>query len=286
MVKFIENRAISDLTTFGIGGPARYSIDVATIEEMQAVIRECHQSKHPFFILGKGSNCLFDDRGLNGVLIVNKIDFIEGEFRVGAGFSFSRLGALTARRGWSGLEFASGIPGSVGGAIFMNAGANGTETCDALAEVEFVDAQGNLHIYKKEALEFSYRHSSFQEMKGAIVAATFHLQPNDGARKRQLEIIDYRVATQPYGDKSAGCIFRNPAGAHAGALIEKSGLKGVRIGGAEVSPMHANFIVNRENASAEEIMTLVKLVKQKVKESTGYDLEEEVRFIPYDWEPQ
>lgn len=284
---FIENRPISSLTTFGIGGPARYSIDVHTIADMQHVLSECEKNKLPFFILGKGSNCLFDDRGLNAVLIVNKIDFLDstddGIFHVGAGYSFSRLGALTARRGWSGLEFASGIPGSVGGAVFMNAGANGNETCETIIQVEFVDPQGQLHQYSKDQLQFSYRHSCFHEMKGAIVGATFQLKPNQEARKRQIDIIDYRVATQPYGDKSAGCIFRNPTGNHAGALIEKAGLKGTRIGGAEVSPMHANFIVNREHATAENVLALINAVKKSVKEHTGYDLEEEVRFIPYNW---
>lgn len=286
MVEFIENRPLAPLTTFGIGGLARYSVDVHTLAEMQAVLAECHTRQLPFFVLGKGSNCLFDDRGLNAVLIVNKIDFLEsneGVFHVGAGYSFSRLGSLTARRGFKGLEFASGIPGSVGGALFMNAGANGGETSQTLTEVEFVDATGQLHLYPKESLQFSYRHSSFQSLKGAIVAATFKLESCTEARAKQLKIIDYRVATQPYSDKSAGCIFRNPLPQHAGALIEQAGLKGVRIGGAEVSPMHANFIVNREGATAQQVLELIEHVRCTVKQKTGIDLEKEVWYVPYDW---
>jgi len=286
MVEWNENRSIGELTTFGIGGPARWAVEVSTIEEMQQTIQLCNQKQLSFFILGKGSNCLFDDKGLNAVLIINKIDFLEineNTFHAGAGYSFSRLGTLTARKGWKGLEFASGIPGSVGGAVFMNAGANGAETCNTLVSVDFVNAEGTLKTLEKAELVFSYRHSSFHEMKGAIVGATFALKPCTEARKRQFEIIDYRKKTQPYGDKSAGCIFRNPTGNHAGALIEKAGLKGFSVGGATVSPVHANFIVNQEGATASNVLELIRMIQQKIKEETGVELENEVRYIPYDW---
>lgn len=286
MPEWIEDRDISPLTTFGIGGPARWSIEVKTVAEMQEALRFCSAKKLPFFILGKGSNCLFDDRGLNAALIINKIDFMEeseGRFHVGAGYSFSRLGALTARRGYTGLEFASGIPGSVGGAVFMNAGANGTETCESLVSVDFVDESGMLQTLPKEKLRFAYRTSSFHSMRGAIVGATFELTPCKEAREKQLKIIEYRTNTQPYGDKSAGCIFRNPTGDHAGALIEKSGLKGFSVGGATVSPMHANFIVNKEGASAQNVLKLIQSIQSVIKEKWNVDLENEVRYIPYDW---
>jgi UDP-N-acetylmuramate dehydrogenase len=264
---FQQHKRLGPLTTFGIGGEARYFVEVRTIEEMQETLKICHCEQLPFFILGKGSNSLFDDRGFNGVVIANRIDFLEkkenGVFRMGAGYSFSLLGAQTARQGWEGLEFASGIPGSVGGAVYMNAGANGRETCNSLVSVEFVNEQGELAVLSRSQIEFSYRFSSFQKQKGAIVAATFALNYSPSAREKQLEIINYRKKTQPYKDKSAGCIFRNPSCGHAGALIDQSGLKGKSIGGAQVSTMHANFIINKNQATS------------------GIELESEVRCVPY-----
>lgn len=285
-LNFIEKRAISSLTTFGIGGPALFSCDVKTIPDMQKAIQECLKRNIPYLILGKGSNCLFDDRGLNGALIVNKIDFLQeieaNTFYVGAGYSFSRLGTLTAKRGLTGLEYAAGIPGSVGGALFMNAGANGKETKDHLIQVEFVDHTGNLICYKKEELSFSYRHSSFHEKKGAIVSATFKLEAENGARARQIALIDKRKNSQPLQDQSAGCVFRNPPQHFAGALIEQSGLKGLRVGGAEVSPMHGNYLVNRGGATAADVLKLIALIQELVHSKTGIKLETEVRVIPYE----
>lgn len=280
-----QNKLLSDLTTIGIGGPAQQYLDVKNIAEMREVFAYCKNEKIPFFILGKGSNCVFDDAGFSGLVIGNRIDFVEnlepGVYKVGAGHSFSRFGSWTARHHWSGLEFASGIPASVGGAVYMNAGANGAETCDCLTSVEFLDADGMLHTYLKEELHFSYRHSSFQTMKGAIISATFKLTESDEAREKQLKIIEYRTATQPYGDKSAGCVFRNPAEGHAGALIDKLNLKGLQIGGAAVSDLHANFLINKSGASAADLRALVAHIQQIVKEKTAINLEPEVRFIPY-----
>lgn len=282
---FRESVPLKDFCTLGIGGPARYFLTIHSIEEMQQAVAFCHQQRWQYMILGKGSNCLFDDRGFDGAVILNKIDFFEqpspGTFHVGAGYSFSLLGAQTARQGWSGLEFASGIPASVGGAVFMNAGANGKETAEALTSVDFVDEQGQLLTLKKQELSFSYRFSSFQQRGGAIVGATFSLQTSDEARKKQLEIINYRKKTQPYGDKSAGCVFLNPPCRHAGALIEQSGLKGFSVGGAQVSAMHANFLINAKGASCSDMLKLIDAVKGKVKEYADIDLHSEIRYIPY-----
>lgn len=282
---FNEYVPLSSYCTLGIGGPARYFVEVKSVDAMRAALLFAKEQNIPFFILGKGSNCLFDDRGFHGVVIHNKIEFMEplesGFFHVGAGYNFSLLGAQTARNGWSGLEFASGIPATVGGAVFMNAGANGRETADALHTVEFMDSNGVLHTFRKEELTFAYRHSPFQQMKGAVVAATFALSPSVDARQKQLGIIDYRKKTQPYGEKSAGCIFQNPVEGHAGALIEKCGLKGIHCGGAKVSELHANFLVNTSGASCKEFLELVEHVRAEVKAKAGVDLHSEVRIIPY-----
>ncbi len=289
LLRFRENEPLSSYSTFQIGGPARFFQEVDTISEMQELIRYCANTKLPYLILGKGSNSLFDDRGFNGLVILNKIAFCtieEGKVHVGAGYSFSLLGTQTARKELTGLEFASGIPGSVGGAIYMNAGANGAETANTLESVEFVNEEGDLVILKKEDVEFSYRHSSFQKRKGAIVAATFQLVPSPTARAHQLGLLDYRMKTQPYQDPSIGCVFRNPEGHAAGALISQAGLKGKRKGGAEVSLIHANFIVNRGAATAAEVLELAKEVKSEVKAVHGVDLELEVRLIAFEEDPR
>jgi UDP-N-acetylmuramate dehydrogenase len=163
----------------------------------------------------------------------------------------------------------------------MNAGANGAETCDALASVDFVDESGKLETLMRQDLAFSYRHSPFQHRGGAIVGATFALKASDDARKVQIEIVNKRKQTQPYGAKSAGCVFLNPSCGHAGALIDKCGLKGTNVGGAQVSDVHANFLINAGDATCADMEALIRLVKQKVVEQTGVELQSEVRRIPY-----
>jgi UDP-N-acetylmuramate dehydrogenase len=288
-MEYQTNRSLKELCTLGIGGPAKYFIEVKTIEQMQEVMRDCASRAWPFFILGKGSNCLFDDRGFDGLVILNKIDFLqhkEGLFEVGAGYSFSYLGVQTARWGWGGLEFACGIPGSVGGAVFMNAGANSQETANVLHEVTVVNQLGECIVTPRSELAYAYRSSPFQKQQVAIVAAAFLLQPSKEAREKQLQLLSYRKKTQPYSDQSAGCWFRNPncggAVTGAGAVIDQSGLKGMSVGDAQVSDVHANFIVNKGAATAQDVLALVRQVKQSVKVKQGIDLVEEVRYIPYE----
>lgn len=284
MLIFQSGKLLKNYTTIQIGGPAHEFIAVDSIEEMREVLRYCFINKKEFFILGKGSNCLFHEDGFKGLIILNKIGFCFFEqevVSVGAGYSFSYLGAQTAKKGLSGLEFASGIPGSVGGAIYMNAGASSSETANCLQEVTFIDQRGEVEVLSRDQIEFSYRFSSFQKRKGAIVAAKFRLIKTEDAKQKQLNLINYRIKTQPYKDLSAGCIFRNPDKISAGALIEKCGLKGVRIGDAEVSLMHANFIINKKEATANQVYALANLIQKTVKEKEGVELKMEILFIPY-----
>lgn len=282
---FQANVSLSNYSTFGIGGLAKLFCEIQTTEQMQQALKYCQEQHIPYFILGKGSNILFDDRGFNGAVLYNRIggiQFTENLVQVGAGYSFALLGNQTARRGLAGLEFASGIPGSVGGAIFMNAGANGQETGQVLTSVDYVDANGQLQILTHQELNFSYRQSSFQQWKGAIVGATFALHASTEARQRQLDLIAYRTQTQPYTDKSAGCVFRNPPQLSAGALIDRSGLKGFSIGGAAVSDKHANFIINRQQATAQEVLALIQHIQHTIFEQHQLWLETEVRYVPYE----
>lgn len=278
-----KNRSLSEFSTFGIGGPIQYFAAVESAEEMEEAFQFCRKNQFPFLIVGKGSNCLFSDQGFAGVVLQNKIsfcDWMDTTVQVGAGYPFSLLGSQSARKSLTGLEFASGIPATVGGAVFMNAGANGWQTFDALHSVLYLHFEGNIVEYKKEELAFGYRLSSFQSMKGAILSATFKLQPFDQAREKQLQIIDYRMKTQPLKDKSIGCIFRNPnPGVSAGAIIERCGLKGFTIGGAKVSEIHANFIVNEGQAKAVDVRELIQVIQEKVLEKTGLHLEVEIKVI-------
>jgi len=280
-----SGRSLKDLSTFGIGGPVRYYLEVSQITQIVQAIEWSNQNQIPYFILGKGSNCLFDDLGFDGLIIHNKIDFCDFEgcrVYAGAGYSFSLLGIQTAKRGLSGLEFASGIPGSVGGAIYMNAGANGSETCQTLDEVLFYDPKVGQKIISREQMSFSHRTSSFQSLCGVILAARFTLSVNQDARKEQLAYISRRMASQPYAAKSAGCVFRNPSPEMpAGLLIDRCGLKGLRCGGAEVSQIHANFIINVKDASSSDVMALIKQVQQRVYETTKKWLEPEVRLVSF-----
>jgi UDP-N-acetylmuramate dehydrogenase len=290
--QFHNQKNLSELSTFGIGGPARWFFEAHRSEELQAAVALARHHAIPYFILGKGSNTLFDDRGFNGLVLLNKIvhcEESEGRVRVGAGYPFSLLGVQTARSGWSGLEFASGIPGTVGGAIFMNAGANGRETSQLLDYVTVMDKEGSLHLYSRRDLQFSYRFSSLQEIEGCvIIEAIFALHPFQPdllykhPREKQLALLAYRKKTQPWGEHSAGCAFRNPSGeASAGALIDRCGCKGLRIGGAEVSRQHANFFVNRGNATAQDVLTLINVVREIVFVQTGVLLEMEIRYQQY-----
>lgn len=277
MLQYQSNRRLSEFSTFGIGGPIAQFVEVSTVEEME----EAFQSPLPKLVLGKGSNCLFSDQGFDGLVILNKIHFCQwqgSQVSVGSGYSFSLLGHQSAKLGFTGLEFASGIPATVGGAIFMNAGANGKETSQCLQSVDYFDGQKRQH-FLREHLSFGYRTSPFQKMSGVILSATFTLAPHPEARQTQLQIIDYRMKTQPLKEKSAGCIFRNPSGASAGSLIDRCGLKGLQIGGAKISEVHANFIVNVDQASARDVQKLIRLVQEKVLEQTGVLLEPEIRIF-------
>lgn len=284
-VTFTREKDLSSLSTFGIGGKAKYYITIKSIPQMQEVLSYCNDHDLPTFILGRGSNCLFDDRGFDGVVIHNKIDFLEqyqNMFFVGAGFSFPLLGIRASKQGWTGLEFAPGIPASVGGAVYMNAGIGKHEVKDSLFTVHYVDQTGKRKVYRRHSITMSYRFSTFQKMKGAIVAATFRLNPSATAKEYQRRLLDKRMYSQPYKDKSVGCIFRNPSKeCPAGHLIDQCGLKGYQIGGAMVSPKHANFIVNDGSAKTQDVINLISHVKEVVSRECGLELCEEVRLIPY-----
>jgi UDP-N-acetylmuramate dehydrogenase len=278
-----SGKRLGDYSTFGIGGPARYFFEARSFRDLEDAFAWVRSTSVPYFILGKGSNCLFDDLGFDGLVIRNKIDFCEMEdqrVHVGAGASFSLLGKHTARRGLSGLEFACGIPGTVGGAIFMNAGANGQETSTCLHDVLFLSESGDQRKIFKEELSFAYRTSPFQKLRGALLSACFFLHRAPEAHGTQKLILKKRIETQPYQEKSAGCMFRNPSrDLSAGALIDRCGLKGVKVGNAQVSELHANFLINSGRATSADVKALIELVRTRVYEKTQIFLDLEVRIL-------
>ncbi len=284
-LNFKSNILLKNYTTYGIGGYAKRFIEVNRIESLVEVMKLIDKEGDRFIIIGNGSNILFDDRGFDGVVVLNKINFIEWReniVNVGSGYNFSLLGSQATKKGLSGLEFGVGIPGTVGGAVFMNAGANGLEIKDAVESICYIHKNGFIYDFSKENGQFGYRHSVFQQIDGAIASVKFSLKYDDSVKKRKIEMINYRKATQPYREKSCGCVFYNPKGYSAGKLIEECGLKGLKLGGAQVSTVHCNFIINIGNASSKEVLDLIKYIQFKVCDKSDVMLQTEVRYISYD----
>lgn len=282
-IQVLENFVLKKLNTFNIGGNAKYYVPVKSKDELIEAFSFAKKQNLSCFILGNGSNVLFDDLGFNGLVIHNKIDFCNFEkeqITVGSGFSFARLGVLSAQKNLAGLEFAASIPGTVGGAIFMNASAFGGSVSSNIDKVVYLTMDGEEKTFLKNELNFDYRSSSFQELSGCIISATFNLKFSKEARSKQLEIIEKRKKSQPTGF-SAGCVFRNGKDYFAGELIEKCDFKGKKVGLAFVSSVHANFIMNEGNAKSEDVLNLIAMIKKEVKSKYGVDLKEEIKYLPW-----
>lgn len=269
-------------TSLGVGGPARLFVAPEGPEDMAATIGRLASAGVPFEYLGAGSNLLVADEGPSFVVISTEAlaaePVIEKEnVRVGAGYMVPRLVKRVAAQGLSGIEFAEGIPGSVGGAVRMNAGWHEGMFGQAVAAFTAVSRKGVLEEIRTSAGAFTYRASPGVGDR-CVVAATLGLVPDDPARlaQRLREYRDHRVSTQPTGARNAGCVFKNPPGDHAGRLIDSSGLKGRAVGPAIVSDLHANFIINRGGATCREVLSLIDTVREAVRERTGVALEREV----------
>lgn len=270
-------------TTFKIGGPADIFITVNNTAELSLTLNACRKCGVPYMILGKGSNLLVSDDGIEGAVIELSGDFksitVEGDTIIcGAGLSLSKLCTVALEEGLSGLEFAYGIPGTVGGAVYMNAGAYGGETKDVCIEATCLTPDGAVETIGGDALDFSYRHSVFKANNSIILYAKYKLTPNDkdSIKAKMDDFMDRRRTKQPLEYPSAGSVFKRPEGAFAGTLIEQCGLKGKSVGGAQVSEKHAGFIINAGGATCDDVMELVRLVQDTVKAETGYVLEREI----------
>jgi UDP-N-acetylmuramate dehydrogenase len=281
-MKTKTNQKLKDYTTIGIGGNVPTVYLPETENELADLLRTLNQEKRQYRILGNGSNILADDAGFNEAIIVTKqmerIFEAEGErVTVDAGYPMPQLAYQTASRSLSGLEFAVGIPGSIGGVVRMNAGAHGQTISEVVHSVAILLHDGRSVVANNAELQFSYRFSAIPR-DAIITRVILQLRPGNSQEihKRIRENNDWRTSTQPQREKSAGCIFRNPDNTSAGKLIEDSGLKGFSIGGAMVSDVHANFIVNKGHATFADTLKLIDHIKKTVSEKQNVSLEEEV----------
>lgn len=285
--RIYEQENMSDHTSLRIGGPADYFIDVETEEELGALLRFLSKEEIPHLLVGNGSNLLFMDEGYRGVILHLTGDFQTikrsgDNITVGAARLLSSLAQFACKEGLSGLEPMSGIPGTVGGAVYMNAGAYGGETKDVVGSVTMMARDGSsVRACTAEEMAFSYRHSAIQESGEIVLSATYCLKPDEeeAIKERMTDFRKRRNAKQPVELPSAGSTFKRPEGAYAAALIEEAGLKGFRIGGAEVSEKHSGFLVNVDHATAADFLALMDEVARRVYEKSGFRLEPEVRII-------
>ena len=285
-IPFRENEPLAAHCTFKIGGPAQLFVQPQTEQQLCSAVALCKEQAVRYYLLGNGSNILFADEGFSGVVI--DVSALDAEIAVedtvltaGAGVRLAALCKAALKHGLSGLEFAYGIPGTVGGAVYMNAGAYGGEMKDVLEAVSYLTADGCWVDSEASELDFSYRHSAFEENDACILGAVFHLEKGDpdAIKARMNELMQKRIDKQPLDKPSAGSTFKRPAGAFAAALIDQCGLRGYRHGGAAVSDKHCGFVVNLGGATCADVLALCDEVRAIVKEKTGYDLEKEIRVV-------
>ncbi len=273
-------------TTFRIGGNADIFVRPESKEQIAEILRLCRKQDVPYFILGNGSNLLVGDRGFRGVVInimdnMNDIKVDGGIIKAQAGAMLIKVSRTARDNSLTGLEFASGIPGTIGGAIYMNAGAYGGEMKDVVTQVTAMDAEGEIYTFGTDELEFSYRHSVIQQRDLIVLDVTMKLAAGDQKiiDDRMSELAVARRTKQPLEYPSAGSTFKRPEGYFAGKLIMDAGLRGYRVGDAQVSEKHCGFVVNRGNATADDVIKLIDDVKAKVSEEYDVVLEPEVRMI-------
>lgn len=284
-INILFNEPMSRHTTFRIGGNADVFINIQTEEELIFCITTAKQENIPYFVCGKGSDLLVSDGGIEGavfcLLDMKGIEISGNMVFVKAGQSMQTLCLELQKSGLSGLEFAYGIPGTLGGAVYMNAGAYGGEIADRIVSVRYLDKSGAVKEIKKEDMCLGYRSSIFQTNGGVILSAVFELENGDSAEilDRMNEYLKRRKEKQPLEFPSAGSVFKRPEGNFAGTLIEKSGLKGEKIGGAKVSEKHAGFIINIGNATSGDVRALIEKIQKKVFLDSKVMLQPEVIFV-------
>ncbi len=281
-----ENEPLAPFTWYRIGGPARWLIRPRSVEELQESARRCTENNIPIYVLGLGANLLVRDEGIDGAVFRldhehwRRVQFNGVQVEAGAGVDMQKLLVRTVRQGLAGIECLAGIPGTIGGGTRMNAGGKFGDIGSVITRLQVMDSRGSLFDRTKDDLVFDYRSTNISAP--FILSATLDLEEDDPDRimKRTKEIWMYKRNTQPLNTKNAGCIFKNPRGLSAGALIDKAGLKGLRVGGAEVSAKHANFIIAHPNCKAFDVMSLIELIRERVFDRNQLHLETEVKIWP------
>lgn len=284
--KILKHQMLKEYTTFRIGGPADFWAEPETPGELKALLAICRAEKVPYFILGHGSNVLFTDKGYRGMVIFLGRHFgrisRQGEMiQAGAGALLKDVAQYALAEGLDGLVFACGIPGSIGGAVFMNAGAYDGEMKQVVAEVTVMDRQGNIRCYSGEEMDFGYRRSRIQDSGEIILEAALRLRPGDRQQmaEKTADLTRRREEKQPLELASAGSTFKRPEGYFAGKLIMDAGLAGYTCGDAAVSTKHCGFVVNRGNAGFADVMNVIAHVQKTVEEKFGVRLQPEVRIV-------
>lgn len=273
-------------TTFRIGGPADFFLLPSTVDEVRGILEICREEELPYFILGNGSNLLVSDKGYRGVIIQMYRNFsnisVEGnEICASSGALLSQIAAAARNASLTGFEFAGGIPGTLGGAVFMNAGAYGGELKDVLKEAVVMTEQGEILTLPVEKLDMGYRTSRIKKAGYLVLEARLVLEQGDMDKIRDItkDLTEKRVSKQPLEYPSAGSTFKRPEGYFAGKLIMDAGLRGYQVGDAQVSEKHCGFVINKGNATAADVLTLIENVREKVQEQFGVTLEPEVKFL-------
>jgi len=280
------NEPMKNHTTFKIGGPVDVLVLPRTFEDIKITMDYCQKNQQPLFIFGLGSNIVVRDKGIRGVAIkignnLKEIKISGQEIYAQAGIRLSELARKAAANSLSGLEFAEGIPGSLGGAVVMNAGAYDGEIKDVVVEVEGISQYGEKRTFPLAEIGFEYRHSVFQHNDYVILAVKIKLKPGskEDIQSKMRAYAHSRQEKQPLEYPSAGSVFRRPAGYYVGPMLEKMGFKGFSVGGAQVSHKHAGFIVNTGNASAKDVLELIDIIKKTAREQFGVDLQPEIRVV-------
>ncbi len=287
--KLLENVSLKEYTTYKVGGTAKYMVFPKSTTKLITLLKYVKEKHIPYMVLGFGSNVLFSDKEYKGIIIkldaLNEIEIEGTKVKAGAGASLMKVAALATKRGLSGLEFATGIPGSVGGAIYMNAGAYKSDMGYVVKEVKVLTKDMKVITMVNREMDFHYRSSFLQKNKDYIcLEATMRLKKGNKEEMEELikERKKRRLASQPLEYPSAGSVFRNPEGDFAGRLIEELGFKGLMKGGAQISEKHANFIINRENATSKDILELIHFIQDSVYEKYHIHLKVEQEFV--NWE--
>ncbi len=280
-----QNVPLKEYTTFQVGGPADIFITPKHEDALRDLTQLISEINKPYFILGKGSNIIVGDKGYRGIIIytghLDHINIEENEIKAQCGSTLKDIAETAKNHSLTGMEFASGIPGSLGGAVFMNAGAYGGEMNDIIKKVTAYDQNGNKKVMQKDELNLSYRDSVFQKKDYIIFDALLELQPGNKEKisAKMNKLNQKRKNKQPLEYPSAGSSFKRPANHYTGPLIEKANMKGYQIGGAQVSEKHAGFIINKGNATAKDIVKLIQKIQQEVYQISGVKLKPEPKFL-------